>query len=112
MIEFLTNPTFIASFFSFIGGISIILIKNLSDKKAKKADLHSQLIENLWKEIGRLQEQITTLQNRETEAELREEQLKKIIDKLQSDNTRQEFEILKLKKEINDLRNGKIPKNP
>lgn len=111
MIEFLLNPTFIASFFSFFGGISLILLKNYTEKDKNKSDLNSQLIENLWKEIGRLQEQINALQNREIESELREEKLKEVINKLQSDNTRQTFQIEQLKKEINDLRNGKKSKD-
>ena len=65
----------------------------------------------MWKEIGRLQEQINALQNREIESELREEKLKEVINKLQSDNTRQTFQIEQLKKEINDLRNGKKSKD-
>lgn len=111
MIEFLTNPTFIASFFSFFGGISLILLKNYTERHKNKSDLNSQLIENLWKEIGRLQEQINNLQNKESESEKREEELKKTIHTLQADNAKQTFEILQLRKEINDLRNDKKSKN-
>jgi hypothetical protein len=113
MIEFLLNPTVIASFFSFIGGICLIVLKDYFGKHqqkveldSKKSDINSQLIENLWKELDRLQIQITNLQKREVASEAREEKLKEIIEKLQLDNTKQTFEILQLKKEINDLRNG------
>ncbi len=91
--------------------ILVLVITNYFNKPKKQIDveasqmtIHTQLTENLWKEIGRLQEQVAVLQEREQKAEIREEQLLEKILKLQTDNITQSFQIQQLEKELKDIR--------
>jgi len=103
-MDLILSPIVVTGIFSFAGGIIIAGIAYFTQKPKNKADIQSQLTEQLWKEVGRLQEQIDALKQRETASEKKEVELQTIIRKLQADNTRQTFEILQLQKEINELR--------
>jgi chromosome segregation ATPase len=98
----------------FIGVVTpvlVIVITNYFNKHKKQIDIeasqmtiHSQLSENLWKEIGRLQQQIEILQEREKKAEAREYQLLEKIQKLQTDNIKQSLQIEQLERELKDIK--------
>jgi len=106
MIEIFSQPSIIIAIIGFLTGILTVVISKFFDKKKDNVQILEQLSQNLWKEIGRLSEQIENLKKREIEAESRELELKEIIRNLQSENSKQTFKILQLEKEVEKLRNG------
>jgi chromosome segregation ATPase len=68
--------------------------------------IQSQVITDLYKELGRLQEQIIQLQSREKTAEEKEEELQKRISYLEDDNRKQASEIEELRKKLNEKNIG------
>lgn len=107
MIELLSQPSIITAIIAFISGLSISIVPKLFERKKNNVEILEQLSQNLWKEIGRLQEQIENLKTRELQAELRENDLKEKIKILESENSKQTFKILQLEREIKELRDGK-----
>jgi len=101
----------ITFFIGFVVPVLILTLTKYFNKDKDKSDVEStqitigtQLSQNLWKEIGRLQEQINILQEREKRSEIREDELLEKILKLQTDNVKQTFQIEQLMKELNDIK--------
>jgi chromosome segregation ATPase len=89
------------------GTIVGLLIPKIFSRKKDAVDYQTNVIENLYKEIGRLQEQITQLKERENKSELKEEELLKRISYLENDNRKQASEIKELRRKLNE----RNPKN-
>jgi peptidoglycan hydrolase CwlO-like protein len=79
-----------------------LFINKLFSRKKDAVDYQTTVIENLWKEIGRLQEQILQLQSREVKAEEKEAELQKRISYLEHENRKQSSEIKELRRKLNE----------
>jgi type II secretory pathway component PulJ len=90
-----------------IGSLGTIIVQKAFSRKRDAVDYQTDLIENLWKEIGRLQEQITQLQKREKEAEDTETRLTKRIEELELTNKKQAIEITNLKEKLKNVESKK-----
>jgi len=84
------------------GTIVGLLIPKIFSRKKDAVDYQTNVIENLYKEIGRLQEQITQLKERENKSEQKEEELLKRISYLENDNRKQASEIKELRRKLNE----------
>lgn len=84
------------------GTIVGLLIPKIFSRKKDAVDYQTNVIENLYKEIGRLQEQITQLKERENKSEEKEEELLKRISYLENDNRKQASEIKELRRKLNE----------
>lgn len=84
------------------GTIVGLLIPKIFSRKKDAVDYQTNVIENLYKEIGRLQEQITQLKDRENKSEQKEEELLKRISYLENDNRKQASEIKELRRKLNE----------
>lgn len=83
-----------------LGSIATILIQSLINKKKDVVDIQHKILNDLYVEIGRLQESVERLRENEQSFIEREQQLLSRIAYLESENKIQASEIDKLKKEL------------
>jgi len=98
--------TLVGSGSATLGALGSVFLQRFFGRKMDAVTIQSQVITDLYKELGRLQEQIIQLQSREKTAEEKEEELQKRISYLEDDNRKQASEIEELRKKLNEKNIG------
>jgi chromosome segregation ATPase len=84
-----------------LGSVITIIIQGLLNKKKDVVDIQHKILNDLYVEIGRLQESVSRLRENEEQFIEREQQLLSRIAYLENENKEQASEINMLKKELN-----------
>ena len=100
--------TLVGSGSATVAALGTVLIQKIFGKKMDAVTIQSQVITDLYKELGRLQEQITQLKLKETKAEEKEAELQKRISSLEHDNRKQASEIKELRRKLNEKNTGNV----
>lgn len=87
------------------GSLGTILVQKAFSRKKDAVDIQSQIIQDLYKEIGRLQIQIDELKKDKENSDKREEQLLERIEELESENKLQAEQLKQLNTELQNVRN-------
>jgi TolA-binding protein len=82
------------------GSVITIVIQGILNKKKDVVDIQHKILNDLYVEIGRLQESVERLRENEQQFIEREQQLLSRIAYLENENKVQASEIDKLKKEL------------
>jgi peptidoglycan hydrolase CwlO-like protein len=98
--------TLVGSGSATLGALGSVFLQKFFGRKMDAVTIQSQVITDLYKELGRLQEQIQQLQSKEKSAEEKEEQLQKRISLLENDNRKQASEIKELRRKLNEKNIG------
>lgn len=87
------------------GSLGTILVQKAFSRKKDAVDIQSQIIQDLYKELARLQVQIDELKKDKENSDKREEQLLERIEELESENKLQAEQLKQLNTELQNVRN-------
>ena len=97
----MTEP-FLLALIGAIGSVGTIIVQKAFSRKKDAVDIQSQVLQDLYKEIGRLQTQIDELKKYKESSDQREEQLLIRIEELEEVNKEQAVQLQQLRDQLNN----------
>jgi putative NADH-flavin reductase len=87
------------------GSLGTILVQKAFSRRKDAVDIQSQIIQDLYKELARLQIQIDELKKDKENSDKREGELLERIEELESENKLQAEQLKQLNTELQNVRN-------
>ena len=87
------------------GSLGTILVQKAFSRRKDAVDIQSQIIQDLYKELARLQVQIDELKKDKENSDKREGELLERIEELESENKLQAEQLKQLNTELQNVRN-------
>jgi Tfp pilus assembly protein PilN len=97
----MTEPLLLA-LIGAIGSVGTIIVQKAFSRKKDAVDIQSQIIQDLYKEISRLQVQIDELKKYKESSDKREEELLVRIEELEQVNKEQAIQLQQLRDQLNN----------
>ena len=97
----MTEP-FLLALIGAVGSVGTIIVQKAFSRKKDAVDIQSQIIQDLYKEISRLQLQIDELKKYKESSDKREEELLVRIEELEQVNKEQAIQLQQLTDQLNN----------